>query len=210
MANQFIDLTGQKFNRLTVIELASVQRRRPRGWLRLWRCCCDCGIIKIVRHNHLIEGASQSCGCLREEITRRHGLRETREYHIWCGMKQRCNNSRNKAYRYYGGRGIKIEWTCFEEFYRDMGPCPSKKHGIERKNNDGPYSAKNCIWATQKQQLSNTRRNRRVPYEGKMITVTEWAELRGIKRSTVNNRFRRGWTVEEVMSIPIRNVPPRK
>lgn len=42
----------------------------------------------------------------------RHGLKGTREYNLWCGIKQRCYNKNNSSYSYYGEKGIKMceEW----------------------------------------------------------------------------------------------------
>lgn len=86
----------------------------------------------------------------------KHGRSRTPEYRVWSDMKNRCNDLRNK---YYGGRGIKVckRWAKFENFFADMGERPSPKHSIERKRGNGPYSKRNCIWATPAQQAKNKR-----------------------------------------------------
>lgn len=83
----------------------------------------------------------------------------TKEYICWAGIVQRCNNKKCKSYPYYGGRGIKLspKWSRFEEFLKDVGFAPSKKHSLDRINNDGNYEPGNCRWATQKEQIMNTR-----------------------------------------------------
>lgn len=88
---------------------------------------------------------------------RRHPL-----YSIWAGMKDRCYNPKNKAYKNYGGRGISVatEWReSFECFAIDMGlfPDDTNKYTIERINNDLGYSKDNCKWATQSEQAKNKR-----------------------------------------------------
>jgi len=73
-------------------------------------------------------------------------------------MLARCRNHNNKAFDNYGGRGIKVcdEWHYFKNFYGDMGD-PPPKHTLERVDNDGDYTLKNCKWATRKEQLMNRR-----------------------------------------------------
>lgn len=59
----FIDLTGQKFSRLTVLrEDGHIGNRIA------WECKCDCGNITRVDGGHLKSGSIQSCGCIRDEL----------------------------------------------------------------------------------------------------------------------------------------------
>jgi len=80
------------------------------------------------------------------------------EYGIWTGIIARCSNPKNKNYNRYGGRGIGVcqAWReDFENFYRDMGPRPSSRHSIDRKDNDRGYEPENCRWATPREQTLN-------------------------------------------------------
>lgn len=67
--HQYIDLVGQKFGKLTVLEFDGKSK-----WNRIrFKCQCDCGVIVSVQSNHLISGRIKSCGCLlssgEEEIS---------------------------------------------------------------------------------------------------------------------------------------------
>lgn len=158
-----IDLTGQRFGRLTVIEAG---HRDPKERRLYWRCLCDCGNEHVTRGAQLRRGETRSCGCLRVDMgkakTLTHGMsrRKTRRkvYGVWATMRRRCDNPGQQSYRLYGGRGIKVceRWHTFENFYADMGDPPAGC-SIDRIDPDGDYEPGNCRWATAKEQRANQR-----------------------------------------------------
>jgi hypothetical protein len=156
-----VDLSGQKFSRLTALERA-LDAKGTR-----WICRCDCGNLVVVRGIYLRTGNTRSCGCLAKEQARNlcrsratHGKRNSPEYGVWHAMRQRCGDPNNKRFADYGGRGIRVcaRWREFANFYSDMGPRPSDVYSIDRINNDGNYEPSNCRWATAKEQRANQRK----------------------------------------------------
>lgn len=69
---KLIDLTGQRFGRLTVIKKAKPYKS-PDGLSHTtqWLCRCDCGKEVIVMGVNMKHGFTKSCGCLRSETSRK-------------------------------------------------------------------------------------------------------------------------------------------
>lgn len=205
MGRPLIDLTGQKFGRLTVIELEG--RGDHCTW---WKCLCECGKQLRVR-SHLLRAGSKSCGCLRPNLIHGHNRvgQRSPEYAAWDNMRARCSNPDRSEFHRYGGRGIRVcqRWidgdgvrSGFEYFLADMGHRPSKDHSIDRVNNDGNYEPQNCRWATLKEQRRNMSSNRLIELEGRKMTLVEACEQLGIKYHSVRQRLYRGKTFEQAIA----------
>ena len=163
------DLTGMKFNKLTVIALGKNPLSNNRRGA-FWKCICECGGTITVRTDMLQSGNTSSCGCSKKQqdavnLTKhfRHMEAHTRLYNEWSGIKARCNNPNNHSYERYGGRGIFIcdEWNLLYENFRDWALSKGYKKGltIDRIDNNGGYEPNNCKWTDNKTQCRNRRSN---------------------------------------------------
>lgn len=166
----------------------------------LWEYSCDCGRTGVISSASLLRGPV-GCGCGRRsnKASVTHGMTETPEYEIWCGIKKRCLNQNSQFYKRYGGRGIAIcdSWRdSFAAFYEFVGPRPSKSHTLDRINNDGNYEPGNVRWSTMKEQCRNRRSNCLIEVEGQVKTLVEWSEISGVSWGTIISRINRGWSPE--------------
>ncbi len=206
-----IDITGQRFGRLTAIRL---ERRGTNA--RYWLCKCDCGKEKFIYQNSLRLGRSQSCGCLQPEVLRvikathgnTRGHQQSPEYRAWMHMIRRCSRENEASYHRYGARGIVVceRWHDFSAFIADMGAKPSPRHSLDRKDNNGPYEPGNVQWSLPKAQANNRSSNHIIEFGGIRKTISEWADTIGIHQDTLKQRIYRGWSIERAITEPIRNL----
>jgi hypothetical protein len=128
---KFIDLTGQRFGRLVVIERAENNRFNQSRWL----CKCDCGEQKIINTRCLASGDTVSCGCYAKEA-RRKTIGES-------SFNSLYNNYRlSLASKTYGFKISKEEFkeiTSENCFYCGIEPKQFIKCGKSQKDYFGNY-----------------------------------------------------------------------
>lgn len=162
-----INIVGEKFNRLTIIEDLGLQNVGTNGKLRYVKAVCDCGEKVRVSYGDIKGNKTKSCGCYNKQVASErmttHGKSDTRIYSIWKDMRRRCNNPKRRNYKDYGGRGISVcdEWDSFLEFYNWSIENGYEDYlSIDRIDSNGNYNPENCRWANSSQQNSNTRKNK--------------------------------------------------
>lgn len=217
---KLIDLAGRRFGRWLVLHRTDppLDWKHGRVW---WFCRCDCGTEKAVFGNSLRSGGSHSCGCLHREMASRrmsgknhpmyrHGHtcnnQRSKEWRTWNAMIRRCTYESMDDYDRYGGRGISIcpQWRhSFETFLHDVGSAPSAKHSIDRIDNDGNYEPSNIRWATNSEQIKNSRKARLITFQGQTMNIGDWAKETGINRQTIQMRIdHRGWSIHDALTKP--------
>ncbi len=192
-----IRMEGKQIGEVKVLSEAGRRYKRIQ-----WLCLCNCGKKFIADGANLRTGHYKSCGCKQIEnlikAKTKHGMCGTRFYKIWYGILNRCNNPNTPKYRSYGNRGIRCEWSSFEEFKRDMfdtyqthvGQFGEKNTTIERKNNDGNYSMENCRWATLHEQSRNKQDSLLYTFNGETLILRDWAKRYGIGYHTLYGRIK--------------------
>ena len=212
-AGIMIELTGQRFGRLTV---RSYSHSNDAAY---WNCVCDCGNTSVVKGTSLRYGSTKSCGCGQKEqavknviasaakrnLGYKHRLRLQGVLH---GMRARCLNQSDKRWDRYGGRGITIcaEWLAGNRAFYAWAMANGYEPGLEidRIDFNGNYCPENCRFVTDKVQANNTSRNHYVTWNGETLTVAQWADRIGVRSQALQHRFSRGWPLERAMTQPFR------
>ena len=153
--------------------------------------CQYCGEEFEAQSASIKSGHTTSCGCQSKKYNNPHGLRSHRLYTTWRDMKNRCYNEKNKDYRNYGGRGIKVceRWLDVKNFIDDMYPDYKEGLSLDRVDVNGNYEPNNCRWTTDEVQSRNTRdicKNNTSGYRG-----VSWSkrDKRWIVQITVKNKL---------------------
>lgn len=207
MDTNSLELFGLRVNNLTVIEKTD----KRSGPSVLWRCHCVCGRTDfLVRANTLKAGNIKSCGCKTNEIIsaarKTHGHSKTeRTYQIWRHMRERCEKKHHKSYSSYGGRGITVcqRWAKYENFLADMGLIPINMT-LGRIDNNLGYSKGNCRYETFKEQANNRRNSVFITFDGKTLTLSQWAEVFNIGHDTLSRRISSGWNIKDALTKPVK------
>ena len=217
---------GTEFGRLVVVRELPTRKHLSGGTKRWFLCRCDCGVEKEVRLGNLRSGHTVSCGRhsappTGSDPTKRadyHGMKDSSEYGIWEGMKDRCYKPRTRGYKGYGGRGIAVcsAWrSSFKSFFEDIGARPSSDHSIDRIDGDGNYSCghceeciekgwvANCRWATRAEQRRNQKDVRMLTFQGETMCMADWAKRKGMSKGALWARLDK-MSVEEALRKPVR------
>lgn len=203
-----INLIGERFGRLVVIEESEPFRKKDGGIQSAgWLCRCDCGKEIVVRANSLRMGKTKSCGCLNREkpsnhIT--HHMSNTIIYSKYKGMLARCYNKNSEGYKHYGGRGITVceEWlNNFQAFYDwAMANGYTDNLTIERKDVDGNYCPENCCWIPREHQAFNKTNTIR---DKNNNSIAEMSRKAGIVEPNIARfRYKSGWSLQDAIYTP--------
>jgi hypothetical protein len=206
-----IDITGQRFGRLSIIRRAGRTSYRQ----ATWECLCTCGVTIVATGSNLKSGTTKSCGCLKSATTvarnmsRRLAYSAVRDdkltYQVWQSMIARCYLRSHPSFSKYGQKGVYVcdEWrTSFENFIKYVGTRPSIGHSIDRfPNQTGNYAPGNVRWATSVEQARNRKTNVLITHNGETRCIAAWAEIVGVGKATIAYRKRAGWTDSGALTV---------
>lgn len=200
VASNRINIEGYYFGRLKVLFYYDTHRKAA-----MWLCECACGNFKVIEGKSLRAGKTKSCGCILEE--RKYYLCGTRIHNIYKNMKTRCYLKTKGDYKYYGGRGISVcdEWKESFIAFAEWAIASGYEDGLtlDREDNSGNYSPDNCRWVTRQRQSNNMSSNHVITFNGKSLSIADWAREIGIKPDTIFNRIRDDWSEEDALTIPL-------
>lgn len=141
---------------------------------------------------------------------KKHGLCGTPLYNVWLTMKQRCYNPKDKHYKWYGFKGVKVcsEWLNNAEAFVEWALNNNYKPGLtlDRIDSNGDYTPSNCRFITIQAQQRNKSSNHVLVYDGISLPIQEWAEKLNITPSTLRSRINKGWTIDRALTTPVRRL----
>lgn len=163
---------------------------------------CKTRVIRRTDHH------AKSCGCwspvcaVLTHETHGESAAKTRSitYKRWDAMTQRCRKNQR-----YIRKGISVcsEWSSYERFLEDMGPCPSELHTLDRIDNNAGYQKGNCRWATRKEQSRNMSTTRFITAFSKTQCLTDWAIETGININTLRKRLK-SMPPQQALQMPVK------
>lgn len=201
-----IDITGQRFGRLTILRDRDRQGRLlgdPKNRRVIARC--DCGTERELSAKSIRRGSTTSCGCARLDAITKHGLSSHPLYNIHRAMLNRCHSTRSVSYRFYGAKGVRVckAWhdpKVFMDWALSHGWRPGLT--IDRINPKRGYSPANCRFITLAENVGRQDRVVRIRVAGQEMTLAEAALKYGIAAGTIYQRIKKlGWTHEEAVSV---------
>lgn len=129
---------------------------------------CDCGKVIILAKADFLRGISLSCGCYKIEMIKRRMTKwrypNIKVYYCHRNMVRRCYDKKDKSYKHYGGRGVKVchSWLLNPQKFIDWAISNGWKDGLhldkDIKGDGMLYSPKNCCFITAKENNLHRRR----------------------------------------------------
>lgn len=177
-----------------------------RGRSRYAVCQCKCGNVEAKNVKHLGGKLLSHKYCRACNPEQHVGVERRLEYTTWQAMRARCLNTEHRNYHLYGGSGVTIcdRWiNCFENFYTDMGPRPTRTSQIDRIDNSKGYAPDNCRWVSRTANCRNKTNNRLVAFRGELLPISEIVERTGIARHVFCYRIKQGWSAEDAATKPL-------
>lgn len=198
---------GKKYGKWVVIKKSKKLAASNATRLQYWYCKCDCGTKKAVMTASLLTNKSGCYDCSRLDLITHgdsgspsKGIKPTRCYKTWIGIKSRTNVPSSQAYKWYGERGIKMyskwisNYQAFKKYVTSLPNCPPEvferpdgqknriKLSLDRIDNSKGYIPGNLRWVTTSQQNRNKSTTIYVNKKGKILSLAEYCEGKNVDR----------------------------
>ena len=193
---KLIDLTGQRFGRIVVIEKAD-SKVTPNGTVKtVWRCRCDCGNVVERYSQDLRKVPVPSCGCLKREETSRRKLIDLtgrrfgklvvieRAENVGKRIKWKCQCDCGKQTVVYGENLVKGHTTSCGCYRDDMRGKLHHKHGMK-------HARIYTVWCKVKDRCYQPSNSSYPRYGGRGITMCD--EWRDDPMSFINWSYENGY-----------------
>lgn len=217
---KLIDLSGNKYGRLTVISRGDDYINPSGKRYVCWKCLCECGNTINVRASYLKNATVRSCGCLQKELLKNGGaffthgdsVKNTKYYKLWMiytHMKQRVYHPATKIEeQIYGNLTICDEWMN-EDGYQNFKKWSlengyKNRLSIDRIDGTKGYSPDNCRWTTTKVQSNNRKNMVFLKVGDREMNFTDWAKTLGISPTTVSSwvrKYDKKWAETHIEAI---------
>lgn len=209
------ELLGQRFEKLTVVEVLPVYISSGGKRTRKLRCKCDCGGEILTRLDTLKSGRSKSCGCISkqrlDEGRYKHGFHLHPLYKTWTGIKQRCYNVKSTEYRNYGARGVIMcdEWLQNPAEFIKWATEKGWRKGLEVDKDTIPlklgipsllYSPEMCSIVTPKENTNNRSVTIFIEHNGEKLCISDWSQRTGMSQDRLYRRYIKGWPVDKILN----------
>lgn len=187
---------------LEIVKTLDEKRVTARGkrMTQVVAVCGRCGsnqvmlLQNVMKHNRL--GREHCASCIEDSF---HRMTNSRIYRIWRGMTNRARGVCDSENYFDCGIDVCKRWESFRNFYEDMSAGYSDELTLERIDNDKGYCRENCRWATNLEQQSNKRNNRRVVYQGEEMHLAELVRRSGVSKTMLRMRLNRGMSADEAV-----------
>lgn len=199
-----IDLTGQKFGKLTVVKFLGMIRDSQNRTHSKYLCKCDCGNFTEVRAGNLRSGSVKSCGCIRKDIEHKYNDLSGERFGRWTVLervyKEGMAGTLFKCECDCGNIGIVDSSTLLKGKSKSCG-CYQKIYDSESNKTHGMSGTRIWrIWQCMRSRCNSERDTTYQYYGARGIKVCdEWNNgFESFHKWAVNNGYKDNLTLDRI------------